>query len=188
MIPWVKSHRRSAVIVLGSLLVPLYIFMAMLFNVLATRSDYAQQIDSIEPRLARMQGLIVEEDTLKAALADVRTITNDHVYRKATDAEAVAASIQAEVRGIMSNAGMAVTNSQVLPVRKREKFDYIAVKVVAQGTLEQLEGSLAAISRFRPVVFVETLDAFPNRRRGRDAEDDQVLTVSLELLSLRIAS
>jgi general secretion pathway protein M len=188
MMAWVKSHRRSAAIVLGTLLIPSYIFLSLLLSILAARSDYARQIDSIEPRLARMQGLLVEEETLKTALADVRTITNDHVYRKATDAEAVAASLQADARRIMSDAGMAVTNSQVLPVRKRAKFDYISVKVVAQGTLEELEESLGVLARFRPVVFVETIDAFPNRRRGRDAEEEQRLTVSLELLSLRIAS
>ena len=188
MIGWIKSHRRSAVIVLGTLLLPGYVFLSLLLSILTARADYAEQVDSIEPRLARMQGLIVEEETLRAALADVRSITNNDVYRKATDAEAVAASLQAEARRIMSGAGMAVTNSQVLPVRKRAKFDYVSVKVVAQGTLEELEESLGALARFRPVVFVEAIDAFPNRRRGRDAEEEQRLTVSLELLSLRIAS
>ena len=80
---------------------------------------------------------------------------------------------------------MDVTNSQVLRPRKRDQFDYVAVKIVARGTLEQLDQGLSEFAAFRPVVFVESLDAFPNRRRRRDEEQNQTLTVSLQLLSLR---
>ena len=61
-----------------------------------------------------MQGLIDKEDSLRKSLSSVRTVMNDHVYRKATDAEGVAASLQAEARRIVSSTGMEVTNSQVL--------------------------------------------------------------------------
>jgi len=44
---------------------------------------------------------------------------------------------------------------------------------------------LSDLDQFRPVVFVESLDAFPNRRRRKQETDSQVLTVSLQLLSLR---
>ena len=54
--------------------------------------------------------------------------------------------------------------------------------------MAQLDQSLSELADFRPVIFVESIDAFPNRRRGRNVEEEQVLTVSLELLSLRLAS
>ena len=81
--------------------------------------------------------------------------------------------------------GMDVTNSQVLRPRKRDQFDYVSVKIVARGTLEQLDQGLAEFATFRPVVFVESLDAFPNRRRRKGDDEAQTLTVSLQLLSLR---
>ena len=185
---WVKSHRRSATIVGLSLLLPAYLFLALLGKALTLRGDYVGQIDAIEPRVARMQGLIDKEDSLRKSLSSVRTVMNDHVYRQATDAEGVAASLQAEARRIVSSTGMEVTNSQVLPIRKRDMFDYISVKLVARGTMAQLDQSLSELADFRPVIFVESIDAFPNRRRGRNVEEEQVLTVSLELLSLRLAS
>jgi len=56
---------------------------------------------------------------------------------------------------------------------------------VARGTLVQLDQSLSELARFRPVLFVEALDTFPNRRRRKQEQETQVLTVSLQLLSLR---
>lgn len=188
ILSWIKSHRRAALIVGATLLLPLYVFLLLLGKTLTLRAEFVDQIEAIEPRVARMQGLIEKEDALKEALSGVRSVMNNHVYRASADAEAVAASLQAEARRILANAGMEVTNSQVLPIRKRDSFDYIGVKLVARGSLTQLDQSLAQLANFKPVIFVEAIDAFPNKRRGRNSEEEQVLTVSLEILSLRLAS
>lgn len=185
MMTWIKSHRRSAVLVGVTIIVPLYLFLTALGALLSARADYMGQIEAIEPRLARMQGLIVKEDELRASLGAVSTIVGDHIYPKGTAPAAVAASMQAEGRRILGDAGMDVTNSQVLRPRKRNQFDYVAVKIVARGSLEQLDAGLTEFAQFRPVIFIESLDAFPNRRRRRDEPESQILTVSLQLLSLR---
>ena len=166
---WLNSHRRSAVLVGITLAVPLYLFLSALVGLLEVRADYQSQIDAIEPRLARMQGLIVKESDIRESLAGVTTLVSDHVYPESTAAAGVAASLQAEGRRILG-VGMDVTNSQVSRPRKRNQFDYVAVKIVARGTLEQLDQGLSEFAAFRPVVFVESLDAFPNRRRRRDEE------------------
>lgn len=182
---WIKFHRRSAVLAGLTVALPLYLFLLALGAMLSARADYRGQADAIEPRLARMQGLIVKEEQLQSSLAGVSNTVRDHIYPKSTAAAAVAASMQAEGRRILGDAGMDVTNSQVLRPRKRDQFDYVSVKIVARGTLEQLDEGLSEFARFRPVVFVESLDTFPNRRRRRDEAEDQTLTVSLQLLSLR---
>ena len=185
---WIQRHRRSALLIALTLLVPVYLFFAVLGSALAVRSDATDEIASIEPRVGRMLGLIDEEASLREALSGVSDVVNNYVYVKSTDNAAVAASLQAEARRIMGDAGLEVTNSQVLAPRKRDSFDYVAVKVVARGTLEQLDQALADINAFRPVIFVESLDAFPNRRRRGDDAQEQVLTVSLQILSLRKVS
>lgn len=182
---WIKNHRRSAALIGLTVAVPLYFFLTVLGALLSARADYREQVDAIEPRLARMQGLIVKEEELRSSLVGVSTIIRDHIYPKSTASAAVAASLQAEGRRILSDAGMDVTNSQVLRPRKRDQFDYVSVKIVARGTLEELDQGLSEFASFRPVVFVESLDTFPNRRRRRDEPEDQTLTVSLQLLSLR---
>ena len=184
---WIRGHRRSAILVLMTLAVPLYLFLAAMGGMLSARGEFREQISSIEPRLARMQGLIAKETELQKSLAGVNTVVADHIYPQGSAAEAVAASLQAEARRILSDAGMNITNSQVLRPRKRDQFDYVAVKVVARGSLEQLDRGLTDLDRFRPVIFVELLDAFPNRRRRKQEAATQQLTVSLQLLSLRSA-
>jgi general secretion pathway protein M len=182
---WIKTHRRSAVLIAISLLLPIYVFFAVLGKTLATRAGYQEQIDSIAPRIARMEGLVAKEQALRDALSGVNTVMNDFIYPSGSDAAAVSASMQAEARRILGQAGMNVSNSQVLPVRKRDVFDYVSVKVVARGELEQLDRSLAEIARFRPAIFVETFDAFPNRKRRKNVGEEQTLTVTMQLLSLR---
>lgn len=182
---WFKRHRRSAVLVGLTLLVPLYLFFSVLAGTLAARSAYQEDIDRIEPRIARMRGLVTKEPVLREALAGVNNLASRYVYPASTDAAAVAASLQAEARNIVGAAGMEVTNSQVLPPRQRDQFDYVAVKVVARGSLGQLEASLDSIARFRPVIFTEAFDVFPNQRSRRDTSKEQLVTVTLQLLSLR---
>ena len=182
---WIKTHRRSAILVGVSLLVPAYLFLLVLGKTLTVRAGYQDQIDSIEPRIARMQGLVEKEDALRDALSGVQNVMNDHIYPQSSDAAAVSASLQAEARRILGQSGMEVTNSQVLPVRKRDTFDYVSVKVVARGELEQLDQSLAELARFRPVIFIESFDAFPNRKRRTADDEEQTLTVTMQLLSLR---
>jgi hypothetical protein len=41
------------------------------------------------------------------------------------------------------------------------------------------------LARFRPVIFIESLDAFPNRKRRASDSEEQTLTVTMQLLSLR---
>ena len=105
---------------------------------LSARGEYREQISSIEPRLARMQGLVAKEAEIQESLAGVKHVVADHIYPSASAAEAVAASLQAEARRMLSDAGMDITNSQVLRPRKRDQFDYVAVKIVARGTLDAI--------------------------------------------------
>ena len=182
---WVQGHRRSAILVMLTFAVPLYLFAVAMGAMLSARGEYRAEISSIEPRVARMQGLIAKEGQIQESLAGVNTVVADHIYPKSSAAEAVAASLQAEARRILSEAGMDITNSQVLRPRKRDQFDYVAVKIVARGTLAQLDQGLSELDQFRPVIFVESLDTFPNRRRRKQETATQVLTVSLQLLSLR---
>jgi len=184
---WMRAHRRSAILVMLTFSLPLYFFMAALGAMLSARGEYREQISSIEPRVARMQGLVAKEVEIQESLAGINNIVADHIYPASSAAEAVAASLQAEARRMLSDAGMGITNSQVLRPRKRDQFDYVSVKIVARGTLTQLDQGLSELEQFRPVIFVESLDAFPNRRRRKQEAETQVLTVSLQLLSLRSA-
>lgn len=188
MMVWLKNHRRSALFVGVTLAVPLYLFLSSMGALWSLRASYKDDSEAIEPRLERLLGLIENEEQLTSALSEMDAALSDQVYPKETDAAGVAAALQAEARRIFSESGFEVTNSQVLPNRKRDDFDYVAVKMAARGDLAALDQTLAGLVAFRPIIFIESFDVFPNRQpRGKDVVAEQSLTVTMQLLSLREA-
>ena len=56
-----RGHRRSAILVMLTFAVPLYLLLVAMGAMLSARAEYRAEISSIEPRVARMQGLIAKE-------------------------------------------------------------------------------------------------------------------------------
>ena len=80
---------------------------------------------------------------------------------------------------------MAVTNSQVLPIREHEGFDHIGLKMTLSGDIAALDQALQALNEYVPLLLVESLDVWPARApRGKTA-NEQKLTATLQLLTLR---
>ncbi|KGE04740.1 type II secretion system protein GspM [Pseudohaliea rubra] len=183
---WLRTHRRSAIIIGLTLLLPVYLYLAVLVKLVAMGAEDAERIGDLRPRIARLQGLIDNETALRAAAGEVGERLETLGYAPAQDATAVAASLQAEVRQLLGEAGLAVTNSQVLPTRNDDNFDLVGLKLTVSGSLAALDAALAGLQTFRPMLLVESLDTFPTRPRGRRGEQaPQQLTAVIELLALR---
>ena len=98
----------------------------------------------------------------------------------------MATTLQKDVRQILVEAGLTVSNSQILAVREEDAFDYIGLKLTATGDIAALDAALSAIAGYLPVLLVEELDIWPQRTGSRGGEaQQQELSVSLQLLSLR---
>ena len=185
---WLKAHQRTAWICGLTLLVPLLMYLNVIFSLLGMHSEAQAEIDRIEPRIARLQGLIDYEDQLREAAVVVDSQVLELVYPATEDQATVSAELQTQVRDIFSAAGLSITNSQVLPVREQGSFDYIGVKLTVKGSLPALDEALAGVAAYLPLVLVESLDVYPARTaRGKNASNEQTLTASLQLLSLRAA-
>jgi len=183
---WLKVHQRTAWICALTLLVPVLVYFNVIFSLLGARSESQAEIDRIEPRIARLRGLIDYEDQLREAAAIVDSQVLELVYPASEDQATVSAELQTQVRDIFSAAGLSVTNSQVLPVREQGNFDYIGVKLTVNGSLPALDEALAGLAAYLPLVLVESLDVYPTRApRGKDESNQQTLTASLQVLSLR---
>jgi len=186
---WFRTNRRSAWIVGVTLLLPLLFFLNAVVGILSVRHEYQSSIDNLEPRIARLRGLIEKEDQLQQVAVEVDRRIPGLVYTASQDRATVSANLQQEVRQLLVDAGLSVTNSQVLPVREQELFDYIAVKVTVSGTLANLDAALSSLGSYMPLVLVESLDIFPRRSSRRNkAATEQAVTATLQLLSLRYSS
>ena len=185
---WWQLHRRSAVIIAVTLLLPALLYINAVLSLLSARSHYQADIDALQPRIGRLRGLLEHEDQLRASTAAIDQQVLNLVYPASDDRTTVSAQLQTDVRQLLVAAGLSVSNSQVLPVRERDTFDYIAVRVTVTGSLVGLDAALSAIADDVPVVLVESLDVWPKRQSRRaSGAGDQTINATLQLLSLRAA-
>jgi general secretion pathway protein M len=106
------------------------------------------------------------------------------VYPATGDTASVSTTLQSDIRQIFSDAGLTVSNSQVLPLREQEHFDHININFSVQGDISGVDAALTDIAKFRPLLLVESLEMRP-LRSGRSGAKEQIVVVSLQLLALR---
>ena len=181
---WLRSHRRTALICGLTLLLPALLYVNALLGIWGLQRDTQSDIDRLIPRIARQYGLIEHEEGLRDASNLASKEVAILVYPAARDAASVSTTLQTNIRQIFSDAGLTVSNSQVLPVREKEHFNYINVNLTVQGDISGVDAALTDIAEFRPLLLVESLEMRP-LRSGRSGAKDQIVVVSLQLLALR---
>lgn len=186
MIDWIRSHQRSALICGVTLLVPLLFYIKLLMGTWGVRAEYASDIGRLEPRIARLSGIKAFENDLAESSGQVQQQMVRLVHPASGDRASIAASLQTDVRQLMTEAGLSVSNSQVLPLREEERFDHIGVKLTVSGSMAALDEALARLADFSPMIIVESLEAWPARqRRSKGETPTQSMTASIRLVSLR---
>jgi general secretion pathway protein M len=160
------------------------------------RSDFVAEIESIQPRTARLLGIAESFDQLELASNGADVVLQDLTYPADRDSPTTAAAIQRDIRELMVNAGLSVSGSQILPVRKFTGFDRLSLDITAEGNIDELDQTFADIEALRPLVFVESVSVKPIRvRRSRRAkvvednaseDDPRKLTARFQLFSLRL--
>jgi len=184
---WVKLHRRSAILVGVTILAPLYLYCSILFGLVGIRSEGVADIERIEPRLGRLLGLLQSEETLQESASRAKQSIDGLVYSASENSESVAANLQTSVRQILTDAGLDVADSQVLPPTERGAFEHVGLRLTARGPLAGLDAAFAEIAAFRPMLLVETVEARPLRSNNRrqPVDSGQSLNVTLQVFSLR---
>jgi general secretion pathway protein M len=181
---WIQSHQRSAWICGLTLLVPLLFYFNALLGLWGVGHAYQSDIDNLMPRITRLRGLIGYESQLRDASTRSGKEVARLAYPAVGDAATVSASLQTNVRKILTDAGLTVSNSQVLPLREKENLDYISIRLTVEGDLSGIDAALTGIARFSPLLLVESLE-IRSVRSGRDKSRTQRIKATLQLLSLR---
>lgn len=181
---WLRSHRHIAWICGLTLLLPMVLYINTLLGLWALHRAYQSDIDHLMPRIARQYGLIEYEDELLDASNRASRQVAALVYPASRETASVATALQSDIRQIFSDAGLTVSNSQVLPLRTEEHFDYININLSVQGDMAGVDAALTDIAEFRPLLLVESMEMRP-LRSGRSGAKEQIIVVSLQLLALR---
>jgi len=182
---WMRVHRRSAVICGLTLLLPLYILLRLFAGLWDMYGAYQSDVDYLIPRIARLDGLLQQEERLRESHARAVAEINTLVYPATENRATVTANLQTAVRGILSGAGLSVSNSQVLPRVDQGGFDYLGLRLTVRGRLEELDAALRTLGEYQPLVLVTSVDIKPGRV-SRSRPGEQTLSATLQVLSLRV--
>lgn len=181
---WLRDHRRSAWICGLTLSLPLIAFCYALTQTAAAGADYRREAAGLEPRIARLAGLVDNQELIRASAQSADLGAGKLIFPATVDPVTAGTGLQKDLREIFAEAGLSVSNSQVLPVREEGDFDYIGLRLTVTGELGDLDIALSAVGEYEPRLFVTTIEVGPARAR-RGAQDTQEITASLQLFALR---
>ncbi len=183
---WAVTHRRSAWICGCTLLIPLALYVYALVGAWSPGRGYQADIDSLTPRIARLRGLGENEEQLRDASTGARKAIDALAYPAVADVAAVSAALQTDIRQLVSEAGLSVSNSQLLPVITEGRFDYIPMRLTLEGDLSGLDEALSGLAQFKPLLLVESLDIAPLRAARKEAAS-QRMRARIQVFALKVA-
>ena len=183
---WMLAHRRMAAVVALTLALPLALVLYTITALWSLGRSFQDEIDNLEPRIARMLGASQVQQELVAAATRAESTLEGLIYPAGDDPGAVSASLQKNVREILSGAGLVVADSQIASARREGTFDVIGLVVSATGSVVALDAALNELASYTPLVLVTDISISPARtsRRGSDGNDGQVLAVKMSLIAL----
>lgn len=189
----IKNISRSQWIVLITFLIGALLILWLGIWLLLGFNNYDQEIQGIEPRLSRLYGLLQVEDQLKSSELRAVSEINGLVYAGTDGNDALGAQMQQSARDLFVSAGLSVTGTQILAPKKDELFTRIGVGVNASGDIQSLEAALLKLIEARPLMFVDSLDIRPERRRSRSRSrrsasevEEQSLMVRIQVVSMKL--
>jgi len=158
------------------------------------RQGFAGEIEAIQPRTARLLGIMASFDQLEVASTEAGGVLREFAYPANRDSATTAAAMQQDIRELMTGAGLSISGSQILPVRRADGFDRLGLDITAEGNIDALDEAFSSLGVMRPLVFVESVTVKPLRIRSlrqREAEstagrDTRKLTARFHLFSLRL--
>lgn len=185
---------RSTIVVGVTLGLVLLVILYCVGHLWVLRQGYVSEIELIKPRTARLLGMLDSSDQIKEAHSEAAIILDEIAYPVLRDSAATAAAMQKEIRELMTDAGLSISGSQVLPRQAEQGFDRLTLDITAEGNTGALEQALAELESMRPVVFVKSVNIKParvSRRRSRNREEPTIgdarkVTARFQLISLRL--
>lgn len=184
---WLLANRRVATVVALTLAVPALLVLSIVVRLCSLGLEFQGEIERLEPRVARLRGTLAAEEQLVGAAAAAGSRIGNLVYPAGDHPDTVSATLQKNVRGIMSDAGLVVADSQIEPVRREGAFDVIGLTVSVKGSIETLDTALEEVASYTPWLLVTEINITPKwAARSKEAApgDRQTLTVKMSLLSL----
>jgi len=142
-------------------------------------------IAAVEPRYARLAGLVRAEKRLQQSLELAGRQLAALAVPKEVDAARAGADLQQKARELAEAAGLQVAASQIFPARMEDELERIWASLTLEGDLAQVQNFLLVLREQRPRMQITTMTIQPDSRRiGRG--NGQGVLVTLEISRFRV--
>jgi len=115
------------------------------------------RVAEIEPRHARLAGLLAREAEFTEQVADVNKRLSELVYAASVEPQAAGTDAQQRLRQLFTSAGLNLVSSQTLEPKVEGSFDRIPMSVRLDGDLAALQTALSGLDTLRPVIWIDNM-------------------------------
>lgn len=123
------------------------------------KHQWAQaRLEELVPRYSRLTGLHAQRAEISEVLAQARAVRTKYVYPADQDSAQAGNAAQQKVRDVLTNAGLQISSSQVLPLKAGKGFDRLPISVRAEGEWLAVQSALAVISVQTPILVVDEFE------------------------------
>ncbi|HRP19786.1 MAG TPA: type II secretion system protein GspM [Alicycliphilus sp.] len=145
----------------------------------------AARLAELEPRYARMEGILAAQPELEQANQQADAMLGVYLYPADKVLNQAGNEMQQQVRDMLSAGGLRVGSSQVLPPKAdNTSLDRIQLTIKAEGELLALQTAMIGLKSIKPAVFVDSLSV--SVMGAPRAEVPQNLSIQLELSAWRV--
>jgi general secretion pathway protein M len=180
-----KILRRRAELVVGLTLLLVAIVLACAAAFIAQKHYWAtDKLAELEPRYARLLGLVGAKDTLQRSAAEAERLLASWVFPGEQSVSQVGASAQQHARQLAEAAGLSVSSSQILQARNQGAFELIPVSMSVEGGLPALRAFLESLYTQSPLLLLDTLSVQAGARVS-GAQPRLAIQITVSALRLR---
>ncbi len=180
------TRRRARMLtVVGASVLAAVLLLALAVDVALNRHAWAvRTLDEIEPRHARLQGLVQARPTLEQLREQQARKLAQYAYSSRDGGQATTL-LQQRVRELATGAGLDVVSIQGLPARADEGFEVLQVSISVTGPIEAIQGLLIGLATSQPALHVDTATLGLGQVRRADAVQGAELIARLVLSAYR---
>lgn len=118
---------------------------------------FQTQLTDLEPRYARLAGLLERQSDLKALGVQANQQLVRLVYPGSQDVTQAGNDAQQRIRSLFADSKLDIISIQVLPPKEEAKFDRIPINLRVEGDLAGIQDALLKLSTQSPLVLVDSV-------------------------------
>lgn len=119
--------------------------------------QYQASLAELEPRYARLLGLVKHRADLQTLGTQVSTAMAQRSYSASQDIAKAGNDAQQRIRSLFADNHLEVISIQVLPAKDEDQFNRITINLRVEGDLSAMQTALDKLTSLTPTVLVDSM-------------------------------